>query len=110
PLCLGLVRHPPPPPTCTLSPYTTLFRSGHAVLHLVLDQRWPPDPHDHLRTRYGPRCRPGAGAEPRGNRRAPVEGDREGQAAIARSEEHTSELHSRENLVCRLLREQDNVR
>src|SRR5690606_41682641 len=29
--------------------------------------------------------------------------------AVARSEEHTSELQSRENLVCRLLREKKNM-
>src|SRR6266511_4870134 len=35
-------------------------------------------------------------------------GRRSSQAAIRRSEEHTSELQSRENLVCRLLLEKKN--
>src|SRR5690606_5478084 len=33
----------------------------------------------------------------------------EGQANLLRSEEHTSELQSRENLVCRLLLEKKNM-
>src|SRR5690606_42023825 len=44
----------------------------------------------------------------RGNaaaRRPPEPFDREGNAGLGRSEEHTSELQSREKLVCRLLLE-----
>src|SRR5256885_7999717 len=71
------------PPRSTLFPYTTLFRSR-------------------------------AGRHPRGDPRGPAEGqvpdrgalrahrDREGEG---RSEEHTSELQSPCNLVCRLLLE-----
>src|SRR6266700_7295810 len=33
-----------------------------------------------------------------------------GDAALARSEEHTSELQSRENLVCRLLLEKKKIK
>src|SRR5690606_17122688 len=36
------------------------------------------------------------------------EGTRHGQVKMTRSEEHTSELQSRENLVCRLLLEKKN--
>src|SRR5260370_7347579 len=63
------------PPRSTLFPYTTLFRS-------------------HRRERYPPRpgCRADRARSPAG--RWPV-----------RSEEHTSELQSHLNLVCRLLLE-----
>src|SRR2546430_12344419 len=63
------------PPRSTLFPYTTLFRSVVVVA----------DPHD---------------AEPiAGKSREP------GVALLGRSEEHTSELQSQSNLVCRLLLE-----
>src|SRR5688572_32120658 len=67
------------PPRSTLFPYTTLFRSVC-------------------------RAEPGAGAQ--GRRRLPesgAEGCNDG--GDARSEEHTSELQSQSNLVCRLLLE-----
>src|SRR5438270_8872384 len=66
------------PPRSTLFPYTTLFRSR------------PPAAH-------GPRHGPGAAA-PRRRRWGR-------RARRARSEEHTSELQSQSNLVCRLLLE-----
>src|SRR6266511_287230 len=64
------------PPRSTLFPYTTLFRS-----------------------RRRPRGRPARSA-PAGDRCAGTRSRRS-----SRSEEHTSELQSRENLVCRLLLE-----
>src|SRR5438034_2484626 len=70
-----------PPPRSTLFPYTTLFRSPRRGL---------------LRRRA---LRPGVRRLPR---RRP--GGR-GEAAGARSEEHTSELQSHSDLVCRLLLE-----
>src|SRR3712207_7221910 len=75
------------PPRSTLFPYTTLFRSGgqHAG---------PGEAGGGAGARHaGVRRRAGAGA--RG-------GDRRGSL---RSEEHTSELQSRQYLVCRLLLE-----
>src|SRR3712207_9264858 len=85
------------PPRSTLFPYTTLFRS-----------RSP-------RSRRGPRVPvPGApGGPPRGTAGAPASGHRRrprllhrgGGRPSARSEEHTSELQSRQYLVCRLLLE-----
>src|SRR2546427_8317453 len=67
------------PPRSTLFPYTTLFRS-----------------HD---------ARPGARPRRR-HRRVAAQGDRAGGCRRAfRSEEHTSELQSQSNLVCRLLLE-----
>src|SRR5258706_5785238 len=71
------------PPRSTLFPYTTLFRSG----------RYEQDPRT-------PETHQGEAPHPRG-RRHRVEHDRDG----GRSEEHTSELQSLTNLVCRLLLE-----
>src|SRR3712207_8508161 len=68
------------PPRSTLFPYTTLFRSP-----LRAEPPRPP-PARPLR------CRP-------------VHGLRAGDAGDDRSEEHTSELQSRQYLVCRLLLE-----
>src|SRR5690606_42010981 len=80
-----LLRRPPRPP---LFPYTTLFRSGR--------RRGA----RRLRGRGRRRRHPGRTAA-RG--RGPARHARSGLAG--RSEEHTSELQSRENLVCRLLLE-----
>src|SRR2546428_4891705 len=66
------------PPRSTLFPYTTLFRS------LLRARRWPPPP-----------C---PGRPDRPSRRPRVR-------PAHRSEEHTSELQSRSDLVCRLLLE-----
>src|SRR2546430_6371129 len=63
------------PPRSTLFPYTTLFRSHDAV----------PESGDGLGEQDG------EGVHPLGD--------------AARSEEHTSELQSQSNLVCRLLLE-----
>src|SRR3712207_8204380 len=75
------------PPRSTLFPYTTLFRSVEAALRVVR----PADPVPRSlrrpdRAAHRPRPRPRRGAQ-------------------ARSEEHTSELQSRQYLVCRLLLE-----
>src|SRR5690606_42120843 len=68
------------PPTSTLFPYTTLFRS------LESSPRPKPSSAASFRLRS---CTAAAVTAP----------------SSARSEEHTSELQSRENLVCRLLLE-----
>src|SRR3712207_8943657 len=98
------------PPRSTLFPYTTLFRSGRGrstraarragpspellqdsdvvleelaeVGNAVLEQRDPLDPH--------------------------AEGETLHPVGVVRSEEHTSELQSRQYLVCRLLLEKKN--
>src|SRR5437868_9603245 len=76
----------PPPPRSTLFPYTTLFRSAgarlshHAARHARLDEF---SARALSRPRFLSRC--------------------------ARSEEHTSELQSRFELVCRLLLEKKNL-
>src|SRR5690606_40999354 len=88
-LCVSFLLTPRPPAS-TLFPYTTLFRSGcHRDLlqfdrvgveqHILLDD--PAGRHDDA-------GHPGRHESDQG-----------------RSEEHTSELQSRENLVCRLLLE-----
>src|SRR5207302_10958928 len=91
----------PPHPTSTLFPYTTLFRS-HQARHARQGsavRRVPVRAHQaHSRGRSAAR------ADDRGARPA----TRELSGLVlprARSEEHTSELQSRENLVCRLLLE-----
>src|SRR3712207_7724455 len=87
------------PPRSTLFPYTTLFRSAPLLAG------------DH-----GPRLR-----LPGGQRRGPTAfadvppqldetDDRRPQALQGRSEEHTSELQSRQYLVCRLLLEKKKTK
>src|SRR3712207_8872788 len=76
------------PPRSTLFPYTTLFRSSTSVIWSM----WPPSGVGQLRhwTPYtGPRSPFGP--------------------AHSRSEEHTSELQSRQYLVCRLLLEKKKI-
>src|SRR3712207_8517549 len=87
------------PPRSTLFPYTTLFRSSTDEVRAVrvqhhvprapvpvrqMDGRRPPEHAVHLRHQGRPR-------------------------QGARSEEHTSELQSRQYLVCRLLLEKKNI-
>src|SRR5256885_9230937 len=86
------------PPRSTLFPYTTLFRSE------IFER-----PRRRHRRRRGH-------ARRRGQRAALVLPERGGRGAVAdglvpgapRSEEHTSELQSPCNLVCRLLLEKKN--
>src|SRR5438105_8579520 len=77
------------PPRSTLFPYTTLFRSNRAQGRRAGEAttRCADDRH------YGP-----------ARQRAPATRHREHQRNV-RSEEHTSELQSRVDLVCRLLLE-----
>src|SRR5207249_10779092 len=88
----------PPPPRSTLFPYTTLFRS-----HGGCEER---PARDHIDDQKPERDRRGpdqAGDEPFAQDPRQLH---EFQYRIApRSEEHTSELQSRFDLVCRLLLE-----
>src|SRR3712207_8004301 len=86
------------PPRSTLFPYTTLFRSVDELAGLV--GRLGIGKHDH-HVHVGSRRQNGIVGEP--VRRAVVESAR--KAGYFRSEEHTSELQSRQYLVCRLLLE-----
>src|SRR3712207_7572848 len=85
------------PPRSTLFPYTTLFRSARALR-----------PRDRRRRRRVRRER--VADRSHGRQRHPGQGrprprGAEGSARPLRSEEHTSELQSRQYLVCRLLLE-----
>src|SRR3712207_7003799 len=82
------------PPRSTLFPYTTLFRS----------RRWRPvggelADHGQLPGSEGRLARPGV------RLLQPVRG----AVVLLRSEEHTSELQSRQYLVCRLLLEKKKI-
>src|SRR3712207_7140533 len=86
------------PPRSTLFPYTTLFRSLDRCLGELQVLR-PRGPDPRLRLRAG-----AAAGALRGQGRA-RRLDPRGLISCARSEEHTSELQSRQYLVCRLLLE-----
>src|SRR3712207_9554328 len=98
------------PPRSTLFPYTTLFRSALREMEADVGRT------GGLSLRYGLFYGPGTwyhrdGASARGiaEGRITIVGDGQGRwswvhvdDAVARSEEHTSELQSRQYLVCRL--------
>src|SRR5690606_42094720 len=102
--------HLPPPPLSTLFPYTTLFRSDD-IKFLVSSVR-----QRSVRYRYKQKQPAPAGI---GDASEPHDVKRDTVCRVCivrvvrslaellfdRSEEHTSELQSRENLVCRLLLE-----
>src|SRR5690606_41311976 len=94
---------PRPPPRSTLFPYTTLFRSRGdppRVGEHILELREP-----EVGQAMGGVGDPGAGKIERLEAGALGEEGVIGVDRAHRSEEHTSELQSRENLVCRLLLE-----
>src|SRR5688572_32433338 len=84
------------PPRSTLFPYTTLFRSRQTTFWTLQGRR---------------RCSNGRkrGPEPTVVRKFLPSGDLDVLRRHARSEEHTSELQSQSNLVCRLLLEKKNI-
>src|SRR5690606_41867677 len=90
-----------PPPTSTRFPYTTLFRSRN--------DRHPPDERARRLPESGARPHRWPSVErqrsPQHRHRPSDRNEQERRGEIDRSEEHTSELQSRENLVCRLLLE-----
>src|SRR5437667_5266587 len=75
------------PPRSTLFPYTTLFRSSGRAARLDGRKTWQ-EVVDRLRADH-----------------PPADGLVEAYAREMRSEEHTSELQSHHDLVCRLLLE-----
>src|SRR2546426_5748684 len=81
------------PPRSTLFPYTTLFRSGRAVAEIKARA----DPHGAVGAAVVLSLPAGIRIEGLG-----LAVDRD---VVERSEEHTSELQSPCNLVCRLLLE-----
>src|SRR5438034_8678058 len=97
-----MLRHPPSSP---LFPYTTLFRSKSSAFRTVTgaggacaraiaggQRRYRRDDLRFLRRRLAGRHRDDHES-------------RDGRGALGRSEEHTSELQSHSDLVCRLLLE-----
>src|SRR5690606_41812358 len=95
------------PPSCTLFPYTTLFRSAlvehHRHLGAVVEcegqfeeSRLVDQVAQIERVLHDAAVGVGHGVS------SPLH-------AVPRSEEHTSELQSRENLVCRLLLEKKTI-
>src|SRR3712207_8549819 len=83
------------PPRSTLFPYTTLFRSHPRLRHRGAEEEVPAPPVDRR-----------AGLVPAVQRARRRLRPRRRQ----RSEEHTSELQSRQYLVCRLLLEKKKKR
>src|SRR5690606_42143010 len=96
-------------PVPTLFPYTTLFRSRWLadLGRPELDVRPKAPVHEHVADGRGQHRAAEAVAEPgEPHERARFHGGgADARDAPGRSEEHTSELQSRENLVCRLLLE-----
>src|SRR3712207_7718282 len=85
------------PPRSTLFPYTTLFRSlPNREMFVSLQRRLAGE---------SARCK-----EKGLIVRADVEVVTAGETMLLRSEEHTSELQSRQYLVCRLLLEKTKMR
>src|SRR3712207_7628021 len=98
------------PPRSTLFPYTTLFRSPPVA---VGDRQAPARARQRLRPGrpqlHGPQPDRRDGSEPE-THGGDVPEDFRGERLLLRnrSEEHTSELQSRQYLVCRLLLEKKN--
>src|SRR3712207_7311224 len=91
------------PPRSTLFPYTTLFRS---VLRARDAHGGPPASRSHpLQRRQQPLQLPQVGRAGLLENGGDLRPDRRLLRAAGRSEEHTSELQSRQYLVCRLLLE-----
>src|SRR3712207_8609990 len=86
------------PPRSTLFPYTTLFRSRVAAVGEGVERGVGAESYSHVPSRidridaYDTIC-------------SCYTGQLDGHQAYRRSEEHTSELQSRQYLVCRLLLE-----
>src|SRR5438132_3007564 len=81
-----------PPPRSTLFPYTTLFRSAPLRRRRRSRSDWS-------------LCRTGASRSDSGARDPPRDPLPAASSRGKRSEEHTSELQSHSDLVCRLLLE-----
>src|SRR5690606_41827357 len=103
-LCFVCIR---PPLRSTLFPYTTLFRSwrhlsANSLTHRQAPGTCPRSPRRETLVSPGHQYPGAPWRELRSCRRSPDLGR---HRRTPRSEEHTSELQSRENLVCRLLLE-----
>src|SRR5438132_4562388 len=89
-----MLRHPP---LSTLFPYTTLFRSSHKLI----PNACVPFGATNVISSWNPFC-----FRSRGMTSLKQKGF---QDEITRSEEHTSELQSHSDLVCRLLLEKKKI-
>src|SRR2546430_11232378 len=89
------------PPRSTLFPYTTLFRSDTYRL-----KEGPLDPYRQLAKALQTSCCPRKPIDCPSNRSLLLDL----VCTPRRSEEHTSELQSQSNLVCRLLLEKKNIK
>src|SRR3712207_8995227 len=97
------------PPRSTLLPYTTLFRSGQVLggVGREVPERGREDVGavlDRRAAQAGQRV-----LQPRGQRGEALAAE-DHLGMLERSEEHTSELQSRQYLVCRLLLEKKKTR
>src|SRR2546428_9313418 len=84
------------PPRSTLFPYTTLFRSQNPAHSMLRHMRPADGPDDALGT---------FGRFTNDPVRTRADHGLRAHGPVLRSEEHTSELQSRSDLVCRLLLE-----
>src|SRR3712207_8929398 len=101
--CFLMIRRPP---RSTLFPYTTLFRSGlglHAVQIAELAGASPVIAVDTRAAQLERARQAGADVVVDAAERSVVD------SVLARSEEHTSELQSRQYLVCPLLLEKNKT-
>src|SRR3712207_8083717 len=90
------------PPRSTLFPYTTLFRSRGRAPDPGAE---PVERRAHHRTHAGTHRAALGDVRGCGDEISPARSSAERTEAPRRSEEHTSELQSRQYLVCRLLLE-----
>src|SRR5205085_12027885 len=98
----------PRPPRSPLSPYTTLFRSAAALAQkaqMIAAAKGAGAPAQKAAAATPAASKEPAPAQPSASKPAAEAGPR---ARVLRSEEHTSELQSQSNLVCRLLLEKKN--
>src|SRR3712207_6999814 len=89
------------PPRSTLFPYTTLFRSLDRSLHQPRLGAQRVELVAVVQQEQGAEVDPGHGGL--------VPGEQQHSGHPGRSEEHTSELQSRQYLVCRLLLEKKKI-
>src|SRR5690606_40266211 len=101
---------PPRAPRSTLFPYTTLFRSPEEIEAVFNRNDWTNSwtdgvfdyHHYHSNTHEVLGVRSGSAKIQLGGEQGKPFNVQTGDVVVLRSEEHTSELQSREKLVCRL--------
>src|SRR5690606_41622906 len=98
-----------PPPRPTLFPYTTLFRShGHRILYSTTTNLQAAISYPRKLHEEKAKAQPLLGQlRVQLHHTDPRQLAKERLGSDVRSEEHTSELQSREKLVCRLLLEKN---